>query len=590
MLSLTPDQARAVECSDDVVVTACPGSGKTRVLTAKVMEGLAGLQSNRERVVALTFTNRAADEIKTRIDNENISTNSLWAGTIHSFAIEWILRPYSPYLLDTRSGFTVADEYQTEQILNELKDAHGLQSYTTINTSRLRNGDIINESIQTDQVCTAYKNRLRSEKLIDYDDILYLAYNLVHSNTEIAATLSNIFKLICVDEVQDIQDLQFGILSEIVRCADIAPKIFLVGDNDQSIYESLGATSLSPDQIRREFDLDVLQHFELSENYRSTQRIIDVCRVVRPSAPVVTAAAEYAHENGVVWFNNQGISSTQLAGIIAQIITNALNAGVPPKEICVIAPRWVHVRSMARQLVALLPEIPFDAPGLSPLHSSRDNIWFKLARLFLSGPSPNRYRTRIRWANELLADLHHVAATELSDSINTARRLLRSINSITSAENEGVDYLRDVFSQFMQLADIALNTTETLETSHEVFFTRVETRIANREDGIPSDIASFRRIFNYPTGIVVNTCHGIKGEEYDTVIAFGLLKGFVPHWDIIINGSNQDADESESKLLYVILSRAKKHLYLISENGRFTQSRRPYETSQLLLPVAALSD
>src|SRR3990172_6930786 len=97
MIQLNPEQKTAVECNRNVVITACPGSGKTRVLTARVIRGMNELSSSKERVIALTFTNRAADEIQARLDQENVATDCLWAGTIHAFALEWVLRPYAPY-------------------------------------------------------------------------------------------------------------------------------------------------------------------------------------------------------------------------------------------------------------------------------------------------------------------------------------------------------------------------------------------------------------------------------------------------------------------------------------------------------------
>ncbi len=90
-------------------------------------------------------------------------------------------------------------------------------------------------------------------------------------------------------------------------------------------------------------------------------------------------------------------------------------------------------------------------------------------------------------------------------------------------------------------------------------------------------------MFSYPSGVVVNTCHGVKGEEFETVIAFGLLRGYIPHWSAIYDESALVASERESKLLYVICSRAKRHLHLIAESGRRTKSgNATYETSYLL--------
>lgn len=84
---------------------------------------------------------------------------------------------------------------------------------------------------------------------------------------------------------------------------------------------------------------------------------------------------------------------------------------------------------------------------------------------------------------------------------------------------------------------------------------------------------------------MISTCHGVKGEEYDTVIAFGLLNGYVPNWKEIIHNRSGVADDRASKLLFVVCSRAKRRLPLIAESGRFTQTKREYETTPLLAAI-----
>ena len=140
MKDLNPEQKAAVESDGNVVVTACPGSGKTRVLAARVVRGVCELESSRERVVALTFTNRAADEIQSRLDEEGICSDCLWAGTIHAFALEWVLRPYAPYGDVTRLGFSVADEFRSEQLIAELRAEAGLKRFDKIDTAYTRTG------------------------------------------------------------------------------------------------------------------------------------------------------------------------------------------------------------------------------------------------------------------------------------------------------------------------------------------------------------------------------------------------------------------------------------------------------------------
>lgn len=585
MIRLNPEQETAVDCDGNVVITACPGSGKTRVLTARVIRGLSELESGRERVVALTFTNRAADEIQVRLDQENVATNCLWAGTIHGFALEWVLRPYAPYAEITRFGFTVADEYYTQQLLDELKKEEGLPRYTDIITTLMRNGSGLN----ADETCRAifdrYKGRLRDTKFIDYDDVLYLAYRMLREHSEIAATLASIIRLVCVDEVQDIQDLQFGILSTIFKAAASPPSLFFVGDADQSIYESLGALTKTPEEIAAEFGLHGIEHLELNGNYRSTQRIIDFYRRLRPGVPAIESRTHYADWPGVITFQDQTVPKEDLAAVIAAMVSDSLSAGVAMNDICVLAPQWWHVRSLARSLVGLLPDVSFDAPGLSPLHSSGDNFWFKVGRLFLTVPSPSRTRTRFRWAKEVLCDLSTLADMSLPESIETPRRLLRIMNAISSSETEGTPYLRDVFCQLMVCIDLDLGSTDALNDSFDTFFEKAENRITTAEGGMPTDVDSFRRLFSHPSGVVVSTCHGVKGEEYDTVIAFGLLKGYIPNWAVIYKGTPQASAQQESKLLYVVCSRAKRGLHLIAESGRKTKRGNPLETADLLKQV-----
>ncbi|MCK4784030.1 MAG: UvrD-helicase domain-containing protein, partial [Desulfobacteraceae bacterium] len=107
MIHLNEKQKVAVEHPGNVVVTACPGSGKTRILTYRVIRGLEELTSTKHRIIAMTFTNRATDEIQSRLEQLSINHKQLWAGTIHAFALEWILRPYAPYVPRLQKGFSI---------------------------------------------------------------------------------------------------------------------------------------------------------------------------------------------------------------------------------------------------------------------------------------------------------------------------------------------------------------------------------------------------------------------------------------------------------------------------------------------------
>ena len=580
MINLSTEQQDSVNCEGHALVTACPGSGKTRVLTCRLIRGLVEIPSPQHRVVALTFTNRAADEVKSRLDQADVPQTQLWAGTIHSFALEWILRPYAPYIERIRKGFTVADEYYTNKLLRSLKKEAGKGEYFEVNVAPNRFGVVANGNETANKIANAYRNHLRESRLLDFNDVLYYAFTLLADQPEIAQTLGHIISLICVDEVQDTQDLQYGILAKIAFTDASSPTIFFVGDPDQSIYESLGAVTKSADEIKQEFGIEDIQLLSLTGNYRSSQRIIDYYRAFRPDVESIEALSSIADSCGQITFLNQTLHKDDLAQHISQLISESLAIGVPEREICVLAPHWWHVRSIARDLTRLLPNVDFDAPGLSPLHSQRDNIWFKIARIFLTAPEPRLYRTRLRWAGEIMRELEEMTGSTIELGQNRARRFLRLANTITSSEEDSLNYLRIVFSDLMGSLMIETDLFPRLSETHKLFFEKAEARIADPAIETPTDIGYLRKVFKHPSGIVVSTCHGVKGEEYDTVICFGILKGYIPNWQIVIKGTDLEAHSQAAKLLYVVCSRAKRHLHLIAESGRTTQTGNQYVTTK----------
>ena len=155
---------------------------------------------------------------------------------------------------------------------------------------------------------------------------------------------------------------------------------------------------------------------------------------------------------------------------------------------------------------------------------------------------------------------------------------MKNINSISSKETEGLNYLKECFLKLFEIIEVDFSLNEHLQVQWESFFKGAEKRLENPDFDLAKDIESFKKMFKHEEGVVVNTCHGIKGEEFDTVIAFGLLHGKLPNW-------NESAPNAAEKLLYVICSRAKRELHLISEVGWKTNSGKPYYPTQQLNSV-----
>jgi superfamily I DNA/RNA helicase len=226
-----------------------------------------------------------------------------------------------------------------------------------------------------------------------------------------------------------------------------------------------------------------------------------------------------------------------------------------------------------------MPEYNFNGPGMAPFSRDIENFWYKLSRIILTEASPRMYLRRLRWANEVLKDL--VDSGYNVDGINH-KTILRTCNGITIEETNGLDYLQSFFETFLDELNIDLATNISLTESFTSFFDssrkRID-RIKKEGNSFIEHIDSFKKVFQQKDGTTISTIHGVKGAEFDTVIAFGLLEGYVPH------SRDANGDETANRLLYVIGSRARKNLHLISETGRKNWKNVPYLPTNVLSQI-----
>jgi superfamily I DNA/RNA helicase len=211
-----------------------------------------------------------------------------------------------------------------------------------------------------------------------------------------------------------------------------------------------------------------------------------------------------------------------------------------------------------------------------PFARDTENFWYKLSRIALTEPSPGMYTRRLRWAGEVLRDLRHVGV----DTLNlAAKTFLRESNAIDIQEHAGLEYLRRYFDEIFERLRVQYTEIGPLRDHHAAFFESSARRIDRlQNDGVAgiADLEFFRRVFQNRAGITVSTIHGVKGAEFDVVLAFALLEGMVPHFN------DQNGPQSARKLLYVIGSRARKNLHLFSERGR------PRGRNNVYLPTESL--
>lgn len=577
---LNADQVKAIEQPGSVFLTACPGSGKTRTLTYKIARELSLLTSDKQRVVAITYTHRAADEIQERIEQLGVDTSQLWIGTIHSFCLEWILRPYAIYHPELKHGFRVINAHDTERAHELLCSQHGGLRTFDCGHYFTSTGYVIScpdwKQARVDALLQQYWTDLRANRQVDFEMILAYAYQLVRDVPSISILLGSIFATALVDEYQDTKEIQYAILGAILKASKGKAKAFIVGDPNQAIYGSLGGYAITPVAFSALSGV-VFKEMDLSVNYRSSDRIVTYFENFNQLTSKISAEGKYKTFASMISYDYSTNRDALVAEVVRLIRYNIETMGVPPSEVCIVGPQWLPLAGMTRQLVAALPAYSFSGPGMVPFARDIDNFWYKLSRIILTEASPQLYIRRSRWAGEVIAALDLAG---INTAAITRKSLLRASNGISSTETDGLKFLLECFDALLAALGIDRTSSAMLVEHYEAFVEgsqrRIDRLVADGAAAI-AEVAMFRKVFDERTGITVSTIHGVKGAEFEAVIAFGLLEGMVPHFN------EDDKVAAANKLLYVVCSRAKKNLHLISEAGRRRSRNNVYVPTDILL-------
>ncbi|MGI2801233.1 UvrD-helicase domain-containing protein, partial [Photobacterium damselae] len=521
-------------------------------------------------------TNPEMCKIHRRIEVPGVETSQLWIGTIHAFCLEWIIKPYGIYHDKLKNGFKVINSYDSEEIITNICFGLRPQQYITYyQCSHFYTPTGLNitgsgGSLATN-VLEAYHQHLDNNHQIDFEQILYFSYELLCNKVAISKILSNLFSYFFIDEYQDTKEIQYSIVASIMRANPSKVTTFIVGDPNQAIYTSLGGYAISHVELES-LTAASFTPMSLDKNYRSSRKIINYYRNYNVSPSVTSAEGRDRDYQSTITYDQVTHKDDLVEQVSRYIEHNIENCNIAESDICVIAPWWTHLAALTRNLVHRLPQYSFDGPGLVPFSRDLENFWYKLTRIILTEPSPSMYVKRLRWASEVLYDLE-IAMVDIAPF--TSKGLLKSINSISIDEEDGITYLCSFFDKLFESLGVDYSLYPMLQEHYESFLSSTEDRIDRlRKDSeeFATDIEAFRRAFKPRSGIKVSTIHGVKGGEYDAVISFGLLEGLVPNF-------NDSSVESAKKLLYVIGSRARKNLHLISERGRM-QGYSPNQTER----------
>ena len=264
--NLNEQQRFACEKENNLLLVACPGSGKTRTIVHRLAYYGTKYASSRKLNIAITYTNRASDEMENRLQDMGRDFSNIWTGTIHQFCMNFIIRPYSLYSERLRFGYRVIDEYEKKEYGRLIAKELGIEIK-------------YKKYFENKRILTEYKKRLIQNHEIDFDDILEISRDLLKNKEYIAENIAKLIRSINVDEYQDTNEYQYEILSFLFKANDKMNLVF-VGDVNQAIYTGLGGVAKTRIELQNIFGTS-FEELYLSGCYRSTQEIID-CNYSEP--------------------------------------------------------------------------------------------------------------------------------------------------------------------------------------------------------------------------------------------------------------------------------------------------------------------
>ena len=593
--SLNKEQKEAVMHIDGPsLVVAGAGSGKTKVLTTRIAYLINNgvLSSN---ILAITFTNKAAKEMKERL-SKLVSNNYAFVGTFHSFGLRIIKDNYEKIGLS--KNFTILDSDDVLTIIKKiLKDLgydikevspHYIKNKISFIKNEMLTDSEINKYFLSDidkivtKVYLSYEKTLKKNNVVDFDDLLKLPVELFMKNKDILEKYQDKYQYILIDEYQDTNEVQYKmvkLLSEKYR------NIFVVGDQNQAIYGFRQANYKNI--VNFEKDYPDAKVYTLNQNYRSTTNILNAANSViknNMSKREVNLFSELGEGDKIKYFRcNNG--NEEVESVILEI-KKLLDEGYKKKDIAIFY--RTNAQSRIYEEAMLKNNFPYRVVGAFYFYKRKEIkdliSYLKLISNHNDDISLKRVINEPKRGigNKTIENLEHIAQEEnisIFDAITKGKELefKKLINDITKeSENLSLTELIDLVLEKTEIKKI-LENENTLESDLRLenlmeFKSITEsyqnvTGNVNLEDFLDeiSLVADITEHKNDDDEITLMTLHSAKGLEFKIVFIVGMEEGLLPHSNSFLE---KDGIEEERRLCYVGITRAKERLYLSNSKYR----------------------
>lgn len=616
-----PQQEAVFQAEGPVLILAGAGSGKTRVLTHRTAYLIEEKEVNPYNILAITFTNKAAGEMRERIDElVGYGSESIWVATFHSTCVR-ILRRHIDRL-GYESNFTIYDSDDQKSLMKDICKRLEIDTkiykekalLSVISSAKdemigptefaLDAGGDFGKQKQA-AVYREYQQALRKNNALDFDDLIFLTVELFRNAPEVLDYYQERFRYIMVDEYQDTNTAQFQLIRLL---ADKYKNLCVVGDDDQSIYKFRGANIYNILNFEKHFiDAKVIK---LEQNYRSTQNILDAAnKVIANNAGRKEKSLWTANGEGEKIALKQFETAYEEAEFVAgDIIAKVKKDGYNYKDCAVLYRTNAQSRLFEEKFV--VSNIPYKIVGgvnfyarkeikdllayLKTIDNARDDL---AVRRVINVPKRGIGATTLGRVQEyaIVNDLSFYNALKLADDITTIGKSGVKIKPF-------VTFIQSMRSklEYISVADLLQEIIETTGYVSELEAEGTDealTRIENIDELI-SKVVAYEEVQEHPTlsgfleevalvadidsldedsnYVVLMTLHSAKGLEFPNVYLAGMEDGLFPSYMSIVSDTCREDLEEERRLAYVGITRAKQNLCITSARMRMIRGETQY--------------
>ena len=620
--ALNEPQRQAVMATDgSLLILAGAGSGKTRVLTHRTAYLIEECGVNPYNIMAITFTNKAAGEMRERIDQMvGYGSESIWVCTFHSTCVR-ILRRYIDRL-GFGTNFTIYDSDDQKTLMKDIckrleidtkmyKEKMFLSAISSakdelidpIEFETRAAGDYVKR--KQAQVYREYQQALKQNNALDFDDLIMKTVELFKLDKEVLASYQDRFRYIMVDEYQDTNTAQF----ELIRLLALKyQNLCVVGDDDQSIYKFRGANIYNILNFEHHFpDATVIK---LEQNYRSTQNILDAANAV--------IANNQGRKEKRLWTDNgagdkitfeQLDTAAEEADFVARDIARRVRKGEYQYKDCAILYR-TNAQSRLFEERFITANIPYKIFGgvnfyarkevkdllayLKTIDNGQDDLAVRriinIPKRGIGAASINKVALYAQEQEISFYDALCVAeqvpglgkaAAKIRPFVlfiqsMKAKAKLLSVADLLQEVIETTGYVRELEAEGTDEAEARIENIDELISKAVDYAEGEEAPTLNgflENVALVADIDSFDENSDY---VVLMTLHSAKGLEFPNVYLAGLEDGLFPSYMSITSDNSQAEIEEERRLAYVGITRAKKNLTITSARVRMVRGQTQY--------------